>query len=234
MSTKCSGFPCTRRALPRSVPGNSQADEAGLHVTALLQHGASAFGRLRAPVLCGAGPRRRRAHPEALPRAHRGRRAAGGRTAVMRLGWPRAQPVPGGRPWDSTRWLVSALKTGPASKMFSAAGGGKRGHCHRSGPGNLAPLVPARKARAPRHALFGPSYSAAEPSRCSRTAAELSLLLTTEELIAAAVAQLNDHRIGRLDALAMEFGARALGNAVFWLRLSILIPPKPEHVHQAP
>src|ERR1035438_9199331 len=60
---------------------------------------------------------------------------------------------------------------------------------------------------------LGPSYSAAETKQVLENCKlNFHYLLTTEELIAAAVAQLNDHRIVAWMHGRMEFGARALGN----------------------
>ena len=60
---------------------------------------------------------------------------------------------------------------------------------------------------------LGPSYSAAETKQVLENCKlRFHYLLTTEELIGAAVAQLNDHKIVAWMHGRMEFGARALGN----------------------
>ncbi len=60
-------------------------------------------------------------------------------------------------------------------------------------------------------------------------------LVTTDEVIDSAVAQLNDNKIVAWMQGRMEFGPRALGNrSILASPLEPLLHRKPEHLHQAP
>jgi len=110
--------------------------------------------------------------------------------------------------------LVSALENRSGyQNVFVQPSVGECRNRDRRGPRNLARRVPPGTARDARYALPGPLLHRARIKQVLENCKlRFRYMLTMDELIGTAVAQLNDNKIVAWMHGRMEFGARALGN----------------------
>ena len=240
-STKCSGSRCAATTATATCSWRScrrRDDGPRLDRSFFSTERADARRLQRAILSSGSGLEDGAADSRSAARARRRGHAAGrggGRASAWRAR-ARNLCLAGGLGLNAL--LVSALENALGLReRVRAAGRGQRRHGHRRGARSLARRLPAGAARGARTTCAsGPATPPAEIKQVLENCKlRFRYLLTTDEVIDTAVAQLNDNKIVAWMHGRMEFGAARAGqpqHSGFAARP--LLHREPEHLHQAP